>query len=285
MAILPFSSVYNRSVPKLIDALASQLERPREVTTQVANYLGGSHEVDREAIGAFLVEKLPSLEDYEHDLILSPLFTPKLADQAVFADLLGKESVPREQWPGLIRELEARPTRGHLVTTDKQVHAIPLREVTLERYVHRLRLEGAIGTELFDILQSAPQPADFPMLKAIARRAIWETGSRGSILARYLTSAVRPGRYALADAVYLLELAESYKPADVPGLLAMIPRWQERLRHEIDTSADPKPFFAAQVQGEHGGDRDQRQLDERAVDAKRSEMATLGRIQDLLTVA
>jgi hypothetical protein len=270
-------------VPKLIDALSNQLERPRDVTLQVANYLNGNHDVDHDAIGPFLVEKLPALEDYEHDLILSPLFTPKLPDQAIFAELLGKESVPREHWPALITELRSRPTRGHLVTTDRQVHKIPLREVTLERYVHRLRLEGAIGAELFDLLRSAPQPADFPMLKAIARRAVWETGSRRSILDRYLSSALSRGGYALADAVYLLELAESYKPADVPGLLAMIPPWQERLRHEIDTAADPKPFFAAQVQGEHGGDRDQRQLDERTVDAKRGELATLARIQEMLT--
>ncbi len=266
----------------LIETLAIQLERPRDVTNQVANYLNGNHDVEREAIGRFLTEKLSDLEDYEHDLILSPLFTPKLADQAIFADLLGREAVPREQWPGLIRELEVRPTRGRLVTIDKQLHTIPLREVTIERYVNRLRLDGTIPETLFDLLQSVPPPADRPMTKAIARRLVWETGSRRGILTRYFTSAGSRGDYQLADAIHLLDLAESYKPADVPALLAMIPPWQERLRHEIETAGTPKPFFTPQTQGEHGGDRDQRRLDERLVEAKRNEMATLGRLQNIL---
>jgi hypothetical protein len=127
-------------VSKLVETLIAQLERPRDITPQVANYLNGNFDVERDAIGIFLTEKLQHLEDYEHDLILSPLFTPKLGDQAIFAEVLGRESVPREQWPILIQDLFRRPTYGRLVTSDKQVHPIPLREVTLERYVHRLRL-------------------------------------------------------------------------------------------------------------------------------------------------
>jgi hypothetical protein len=96
-------------------------------------------------------------------------------------------------------------------------------------------------------------------------------------------SAGSLGGFHLADATYLLELAESYKPADVPALLAMIPTWLERLRHEVETAANPKPFFTPQTQGEHGGDRDQRRLDERLVEGKKSEMATLRRIEQILT--
>ena len=267
---------------KLIEALAAQLERPREVTVQVSNYLTGTHEVERDALGTFFAEKLPGLEDYEHDLILSPLFTPKLADQAIFANLLGRESVAREQWPALIQELGARPTRGRLVTSDGKVHTILLRDVTMERYVHRLRLDGTIDQSLTDLLESVSPVADRPLLKAVARRAIWDGGSRRSILIRYLTSAGNREGYQLADCIHLLDIVESYKPADVAALVAMIPPWQEGLRHEIDTAGYPKPFFTPQTQGEHGGDRDQRSPDERRIEAKRNEMAALGRLLQML---
>jgi hypothetical protein len=269
-------------VSTLLEVLATQLERPRDITTQVATYLNGNYDVERDAIGAFLAEKLPALEDYEHDLILSPLFTPKLADQAIFADLLGKESVPREQWPQLIEQLAARPTVGHLVTIDRQEHRIQLREVTLERYVHRLRLDGGISDTLYDLVARVQPDADRAVLKAIARRAIWESGSRRGILQRYLASAQAKGNYQPGDAIYLLDLAESYKPTDVAALLAMIPPWQKSLQSEVETAANPRPFFTAQTQGEHGGDRDQRRPDERRVEAKKNELATLGRIQELL---
>jgi hypothetical protein len=44
-----------------------------------------------------LHQRASTSEDYEHDLILSPLFTPKLPDRAIFAEVLGRESAPREQ--------------------------------------------------------------------------------------------------------------------------------------------------------------------------------------------
>ena len=266
----------------LLDTLASQLERRRDVTIQVADYLNGNYEVDGDRIGAFLAERLAGLEDYEHDLILSPLFTPKLADQAVVSEVLGKESVPREEWPALIQQLALRPTRGHLVTSDGQVHEIDLREVVLERYVYRLRLDGAIPEALYEVIQRVSPETSRPTLKAIARRAVWEGGARRSILVRYLSNAQARGGYAHDDAIQLLDLAESYKPADVDALLAMIPRWQQGLQHEIDTGSSPRPFFTAQTQGEHGGDRDQRRFDERRVDLKKKELATLGRIQQAL---
>ena len=266
----------------LLEALATQLQRPRDVTIQVADYLGGNYEVDRDGIGVFFSTRLPELEDYEHDLILSPLFTPKLADQAIFADLLGKDSVPREQWPALIQQLFSRPTRGHLVTSDRQVHEILLREVTLERYVHRLRLDGSIPDALYALLERVSSGSDPSIVKAIARRAIWEAGSRRGILMRYLTSAGTRGSYQQEDVIHLLDLAESYKPADVAALLAMIPQWQKGLQHEIDTSDTPKPFFTAQTQGEHGGDRDHRRSDSRRLEMKKNELAALGRLQQML---
>jgi hypothetical protein len=269
-------------VPTLVETLVTQLERQRNVTDQVADYLNDNYEVEHDGIGAFLAERLPGLEDYEHDLILSPLFTPKLADQAIFADLLGKQAIPKEQWPAVIQQLVSRPTRGHLVTVDRSVHEIVLREVTLERYVHRLRLDGQIPEALFELVDRISPGAGGPIIKAIARRAIWEMTSRQSILLRYLVSATARGDYQQDDAIYLLELVESYRPANVAALLAMIPPWLKRLQHEIDTGANPKPFFTAQTQGEHGGDRDQRRPDEKRLEAKSREMETLRRFEQIL---
>jgi hypothetical protein len=266
----------------LLEALAAALERPRELPAQVGRHLAGTYGVDRDAIGAFLVHELPRLEDYEIDLILSPVFTPTLDDQAVFAELLGRDSVPREQWATLVRQLAARPTRAPLATGDGAVHSVPLREVTLERYVHRLRLEGTIPESLFNLLLHLPPGADRPLLKAIARRAVWESQPRREILVRYLTSAAAGDAYRLADAVELLKLAETYQPADLADLLAHIPHWQEVLRQEIRLAASPKAFFNERVQELHGGGRDQRRQDDARIIVKENERAFLERLQRVL---
>jgi len=266
-------------VPDLLEALVAELERPREVTAQVVNHVIGTYGVNRDSIGAFLVNEMSKVEEYEVDLILSPLFTPTLRDQSVFAELLGRDSVPKVEWSTLVQQLAARPTRAQLVTDDGQKHGVPLREAVLERYVHRLRLDATIPEPLFNLINDLPPTADRPMLKAIARRAVWEKTRRRQIFERFLTSATSDADYQLGDAVELLKLAETYEPADTDDLLTRIPHWQKVLRQEINDAAGPKPFFNERVQELHGGGRDQRRQDNSRVSAKEGEMAFLERLE------
>ena len=266
----------------LLETLAAELERPRPLSAQVINYLSGTYNLDRDAIGNFLVKNLPELEDYEIDLALSPVFTPTLNDQAVFAELLGQECAPPSAWAGLVQQLVARPTRAQLVTEDDQKHAVPLRAVSIERYVHRLRLEGTISGPLLALVDQSP-PADRPILKAVSRRAVWGDEARRNILNRYLTSSASRESYRLDDVVELLKLVETYQPADVAGLLAQIPLWLQVLRQEINESAGGKPFFNDRVEGMHGGGRDQRRPDNSRLTAKENERAFLERLVQVLT--
>ena len=262
----------------LVETLARELEKPRELSSRVVNYIGGTYTLENEAIGSFLVEQLPKLEDYEVDLILSPLFTPKLADQAIVAQLLGAGSVPRDQWPALVQQLAVRPTVGHLVVPGGQTSAVPLREVTIERYVHRLRLDGTISQTLLKLIEQNPDIADQPTFKAVARRPVWEKPARADILIRCLAG----GRCSVADTLELLDLVESYKPEDLPALLAWIPRRQEALREQINVASGGKPFFSTNIQELHGGGRDQRPHDDGRTSAKENELAFLYRLQQLL---
>jgi hypothetical protein len=269
-------------VSALIEALAVELERARELSSRVLNYITGTYNIDPDEIGAFLVNELTKLDDVEIDLILSPVFTPKLADQAVFAELLGSTPVPREQWPGLVQQLVVRPTRAHLITPDQRAHVTPLRDVTIERYVHRLRLEATIPESVFTLLQGLPAGGDRPLLRAVARRSIWESNGKREILVHYLAAVTKQGGYGIEDTLELLNLAENRNPPNVPDLLASIPGWTEALREQIEKAAGPKAFFHPQVEMMHGGGRDHRTQDNFLASAKETELAFLFRLQQLL---
>jgi hypothetical protein len=269
-------------VSALVEALAAELERPRELSARVVNYIGGTYETELDTLGAFLVDKLPQLEEYEIDLILSPVFTPRLSDQVIFADMLGSDSVPRDQWPDLVQDLVARPTRARLVTPDGQVHAVALHPVTIERYLYRLRLDGTITPAVLQLIRSVPDAADQPVVKAIARRATWESGGVGAILVRYLSNALKQNVYNLPDAIDLLTLVEGRKPSSLDDLLERLPAWQKALREQIDTGSGGKPFFSEDVQRMHGGDRDQRVGEDARMSAKERELDFLLRLQRIL---
>ena len=268
---------------QLIETIAADLERPRELSVRVMNYISGHYGIDDDAIGAFLAREMPKLEDDEIDLILSPVFTPKLSDQAVFADLLGTECVPRDEWPALVQQLAARPTRARLVTADGLQHSVGLREVTIERYVYRLRLDATISESLLNLLDRIPSRSGGPMLKAIARQAIWDSESARDIFVLYLTASVDRGSYTLDDTITLLHLVEARKPANLADLLARIPAWQETLRQQIEVASGPKPFFNEDVRLLHGGGRDQRAQDDTRMTAKEIELRFLLQLQRLLT--
>jgi hypothetical protein len=216
----------------LLDALATELERPRELTEQVIKHLAAAYGLEREAAGDFLVQRLPELEDYEIDLILSPLFTPTIHDQAIFAELLGIQSVLPERWPALVQQLRARPTAARILAGGEPPRLVPLREVTIERYLKRLRLNGTISEALFSLISNLPPPAVRPLLKAVARRAIWDKEARYQILLCYLTATASVDDCRIDDALQLLQLMETYEPRTA-DLLSRIPHWEKVLRHEI----------------------------------------------------
>jgi len=279
---LTLSKTDTEEVRKLIDVIAAELERPREITGQVFKHIDGAYGVERDAIPAFLTQELPKLEDYELDLILSPLFTPKLPDQAVIAEFLGAESVPREDWTVFIRQLANRPTIAQLVAGDRKSYPVPLREISIERFVYRLRLDGTIPASIQQYIQKAPA-ADQPMLLAIARRATWEHDGRREFLERFLQASLADGSYKLADAMELLRISEDYQPTDAQALLSRIPAWQRVLEEEIH-SPGPKAYFSSAVQQLHGGSNN-RQKDEARLLQKQNELAFLKHLQQVLTAS
>jgi hypothetical protein len=248
-----------------VDAVAGELERPRALLKQVVDHLASHYSVSRDALGAFFTDQLGALEDYEIDLLFSPLFTPSLAEQAAFSELLDRQTLPAAEWPALVRRLGDRPTVTRLVTEDGATHAIRLREVSLERYVTRLNLDVVIPDPLGKLLHSLPPPEDRALLKALARRIVWNKAPRREILFRYLLAATSEHFYQRDD------------------LLGRIPHWQEVLKREITAAASPKPFFAARVQELHGGGRDQRHQDNTMISGKQRELDFLGRLQGVLS--
>jgi hypothetical protein len=267
-------------VTPLLETIAAALERPREVKAQVSHHVVETYGIARENVGEFIAKEVARLEDYEVDLILSPLFTPTLADQAPVAELLGREVVPATIWPALIQQLTLRPARAQLIAEGGVKHEVALRDVTIERFVRRLHLDGTIADDVFALIGELPESSERALLKAIARRAVWKDAARREILIRFLGNPHQA--FQVEDVTMLLKLVETYEPAGLADLLARIPQWQQVLRQEL-YDAGAKPFFNERVEELHGGGRDQRQHDTSRVAAKENERAFLERLQQALT--
>ncbi len=266
-----------------VEAIAAELERPRPLPKQVSEHVSSHHSISRDEVGPFLENELEKLEDFEVDLVLSPVFTPALADQAVFSELIDRSPLPKDEWPELIQRLAARPTIARFVTEDGKTHSVRLREVAIERYVTRLNLDVRLPDALGRMLRTLAPAEDRPWLMALARRAVWKSEARREILFRYLLSSTSDNFYRRDDLAVLLKYAEAYRPESAADVVGRIPHWQEVIKKEIMTAAGPKPFFADRVQELHGGGRDQRHKNLGYIDGKQAELAFLERLQAVLT--
>lgn len=249
---------------------------------QVMNHLAGAHGISRDEAGTFVSSEMAALEDYEVDLILSPLFTPTLKDQSIFAGTLERDSIPVEQWPGLIQQLVGRPTEAQLLDESGTSHGTRLREVTIARYVNRLRLDGTIADDIFSSITRTPSSTNRSLLMAVARRAIWQSEPRRQILSVQLSHTDENEAEWIEDTVRLLSVMETYRPADLTELFRQIPHWIRVLQQEI-ADAGAKPFFNERVEELHGGGRDQRRQDNQRVIAKQQELAFLQRLLERLS--
>jgi hypothetical protein len=117
------------------------------------------------------------------------------------------------------------------------------------------------------------------MLKAIARRAIWDDSRRREILVQYTERAADQGVYRLSDATRLLDIVESHRPASVADFKAWLPARTEVLRGQINVGSHGKPFFSPRIEEMHGGERDQRPKEDSGVSAKEAELAFLERLK------
>jgi len=269
----------------VFERLVAELEKTRPLTAQSLRHLAGTYGVGRDETGTFVDQQLPELSDEELDLTLASLFTPKLADQAPFADLLRARSIPPSEWPTWIERLHTRPTLGCLVTEEGSSHHFPLRPVTLERYFHRLRLDGSVPEPLLDLILTQLPPDDHALVLAIARRAIWNTTERQAILIQFLTTSRALDLYRRADVEALLTLMESAEPTRIDDIRTRLPDWERTLRTQLTTGAMPSPFFNLQVEEMHGGGRDHRPANTGAADRQRAELEFLGRLARSLEAA
>jgi hypothetical protein len=269
---------------ELFQLLAIELEKLRVLPPQVGRHLTATYGIGRDEIGAFVANELSKLEEYEIDLILSPVFTPSILEQAVVAEFLGREAVPPATISALINRLLARPTVARLAAEDGEEHGVVLQEVSVARYVNRLRLEGSIPESLFDWIACAAV-ADQPLLKALARRSVWELPGRREILERFLEFSLKsPGSFR-ADSVALLRLMEIYQPADRDELASRVPQWVDGLNRDLNVGSAPKPFFNERVEELHGGGRDQRRGDSAGLALKQEELAFLERLRAIFPAA
>ncbi|MEN3037785.1 MAG: hypothetical protein ABDI07_01305 [Candidatus Kryptonium sp.] len=251
---------------KLIEAIQIELTKPRQITEQVLNHILSHYSYTLDQIDKFFNEEIPNLEDYEIDILFSPIFTPKMQDKALFSKILDEIELTERDVEEIIRELEEKnlTARFYIVIrkgdeTFEKSFSIPLNKVNLKRYVKLLNLDCKPSIQLSKAIEAVFK-GESDNVKAILRDKFWKEEWREEFLKVYLGYIAGHGNMTIEKFEFLLKILKGNPTAsdiyEIYDLISDVIQWTEIQVDVLKTGK--KQFFNEMIEQsyrEEGSDK------------------------------
>ncbi|MFN3135093.1 MAG: hypothetical protein ACK44H_05920, partial [Candidatus Kryptonium sp.] len=222
---------------KLIDMIEAELTKPRQITEQVLDNILSHYSYTLDQIDEFFAEEIANLEDYEIDILFSPIFTPKVQDKAIFSKILDEVEIEKGEVDEIVKELEAKNLRANFYVVLKKGNelyerrfSIPLNSVNLRRYVKLLNLDCKPSKEFSRMIDTVFRDKS-DEVKAILRDEFWKEEWREEFLKAYLAYVSNHGDASLEKFELLLKILRGNPTAsniyEIYELISDVIQWTE----------------------------------------------------------
>ena len=260
---------------QVLDRLVETLTQPRPLTPQVSQYLLAHHEVLAGEIAEWMRKSIGSLESYELELLLSPLFTPDLDAHVQLEEALGKGVLAASEVEDIVGELAAKDLQVALLLDDDTVSASVPEEI-IERYVRLLHLAAPLPVDSF------PRAAQLrPEVRWYLRDPTWQRRQSRELLPTLLGAAERVGSDFEDYIRFLTEFVRSHRPSnqqDCAQYLASLAQAHEDDLRKHETGA--RSFFNDELKATYAGTR---QVSEDVVLSHRRAISMARALQTMLS--
>jgi len=217
----------------LIEQLANDLSLERELIPQVAHYMLAHYEVLSEDVPKFLTERSGHLEEYELDLIFSPLFTPTLDDIERYIPLIEAHPVAEASLDELVDSLHALKLSAHFSDGFAKV-VIPMPRVLILRFVRLLQLTVPLSRSIADLIDQHAVSGDCNRIKALARNRGWRRIQKEALLTEYLNGLPEDRPLTAQRFAFVTDFVASYRPKTLEHLAEQLAHMVESYRTDKD---------------------------------------------------
>lgn len=217
--------------------LAEDLSEERPISRQVQEYITDHYGYSVDDLPRFCTEKVAELEDYELDLVFSPLFTPTLEDRAEYMPILAEGHLPKADIARITKELVERSIYGHFITPDRQNIPMVLKDVSIERFVDRLYLERPIDESVYQAIEKTVPANDRPMTQVLARKPGWQDSWRKEMLKAFLETFEKRKNFNIGKVTYLTDFLRTYRPGCIQDLERQLESLIESCRKDLENVA------------------------------------------------
>ncbi|MBI4605021.1 MAG: hypothetical protein HY721_23920 [Planctomycetes bacterium] len=224
------------------------LAAPRTLTPQVLQHLLAHHEVRGSDVVPWLKENLAGLESYEHDLLLSPLFTPSLEARRSLEDVLGEGWLDAADLEAMVQDLERRALRVTLLHESYRVEA-PLPPVLIERYVRLLHLDSDLPLEVLE-----PFRPIAPEVRCQLRDRAWARPQARRLLPVLFDAARSAGPDFAGNVRFLTDFVRSHRPASREECVRFLKNLAQAYEDDLESHrSGTRPFFDQELRGAYSG--------------------------------
>ena len=249
-----FTTVLERvfSMDALLSFLTEQLTQAEPIKQHTLDSIDNVESYSSQDVEQFVTQGLPTLEEYEVDLVFSPQFTPSTCQLSAAHDVLGVEALTTEQQAQCVESLLSKALKKTLQLASGETVEVPLDEVMIERFVSCLRLTRSLSEELqAAVKRLKSEQGDYI---AISREAVLEHAGPNAIAVQLLstiaaqeteTQSVHAYRYAVAS-------LKTYKPKTADQFEEQLNRLIESCKDDME-QAQNRSYHSDQVKSKHLG--------------------------------
>lgn len=204
--------------------IRDQLKRSRNIPSGSDVPLNAEECAPGQASGAIL-----KMEEFQQELLLSPVFTPGQEERAACESVLPPAGLSADQVAELIALLAAE-TLCFPATVGARSGFCPLPEVVLNRYVRLLALNQSFTDADAEWIDRHLAGADRQMVRSLARRSIWQTEAGKALRAQVLRRMATGGGITVEKMAFVTDFVRTYRCHDESELIRSLKSLLESYR-------------------------------------------------------
>jgi len=216
----------------LFDIICHLLTQPRTLTAKTSMAIINMLNVD-EATKGVSSSKVAELEEYEAELLFSPLFTPTNSHRAACEKALSSGGLNFDE----LGQLQERLFDAKLVCPivyGLESGDLILPSIVVERYLQLLGLTHSIPEVIVPLLSSAVKESDEDRAFALARRPVWRNTNNCNVLAVCLKQMVDKSSFSADKMDFLTRFVHTYRARELDLLLERLTNMVEAYRRDKD---------------------------------------------------
>jgi hypothetical protein len=218
------------------------------LSPQVLSYLLAHYDVEGVDVLPWLRDRLPGLEGYEHDLLLSPLFTPDVEDRLRYEEALAEGCLEKGGVEEILGRLAAEKACFELAH-DGESLPVPVHPVLVARYVRLLHLDSALPL----VEAAAFRPLAVAVRVPLRDRA-WQRPQSRALLPALLMAAKGTGLDFTEQVVFLTDFVRSHRPSSLAECTAFLENTAKAYEVDLEKHrSGSRPFYDPELKGSHAG--------------------------------